>query len=348
MSAATRRAFKKALENGSFAPAYYIHGEDEYLKEEAVRRLIARAVEPATRDFNLDVRRGSELNAEIAEQLLETPPLMAERRVVVIRDVAALKKSARQALDRALARHAPDTIVVLVAAGDGKPDKTLTGACVELDYSAMKPDQVVQWVGHQVSESGSIITPDAALLLQQAVGTDLGELSAEIDKLLSYANGAAIDEAAVGAIVGIRRGATLADLLDRVAERDSAAAFAMIHAVVQQPKTSAVSVVMALAAQTLAIAWGRALRDRGMPTDRIKFVDFLTENRGSFVGRPWGDAIKSWSAAIERWPAPDLDRALGALLATDIALKESRVSSEEDTLASLVLALCGAPRQRAA
>ena len=50
------RAFWKSLQSRSFAAAYCLYGEDDFQKEHAVRQLIAQAVEPATRDFNLDVR----------------------------------------------------------------------------------------------------------------------------------------------------------------------------------------------------------------------------------------------------------------------------------------------------
>jgi len=59
-------------------------------------------------------------------------------------------------------------------------------------------------------------------------------------------------------------------------------------------------------------------------------------------------ALPPLAALLERWPAGDIDRALAELLNADIALKESRVSSEEDTLASLVLALCGTSARQAA
>ncbi|GAC1650677.1 MAG: hypothetical protein NVS4B3_09840 [Gemmatimonadaceae bacterium] len=349
MSAATRRVFKKALEDGSFAPTYYLHGDEDYLKEETVRRLVARAVDPSTRDFNLDMRRGADLEPEVLEQLLETPPMMAERRVVVIRDVGSLKKAARAVLDCYLTRPAPGTILLLLSPSSAaKPDKAFLESCVELDYRPLTPDQVVQWAAQEVAVRGGTITPGAAELLHQAVGEELGEVVAEIEKLVSYANGRPIDEAAVGAVVGIRRGGTLADLLDRVAGRDAAGALAVLPVVLQQPKTTGVSVIMALTVQTLAVAWGRAMRDRGVPPRGINFFEFLSENRSSPVGRPWGDAARAWGAAIDGWTRQELDDALAALLAADIALKESRVSSEDDVLASLVLTLCGASMHHAA
>src|SRR5690606_35777011 len=51
--------------------------------------------DPATRDFNLDVLRGGEVDVERLASVLATPPMMADWRVVVVREVEALSSSAR-------------------------------------------------------------------------------------------------------------------------------------------------------------------------------------------------------------------------------------------------------------
>src|SRR5687768_13030367 len=117
------KALRPALQDKQFAPAYYLHGEDEYLKEDALRHLLDAAIDPATRDFNLDQRRGADLEAESLASLLAMPPMMAERRVVVVRDVTALKKDARVALDNYLSAPAPDLLLIMTAPADAKPDK---------------------------------------------------------------------------------------------------------------------------------------------------------------------------------------------------------------------------------
>jgi DNA polymerase-3 subunit delta len=343
MSSGAQRALKRAMQDGSFEPVYYFHGEDDFLKDEATRRLVERAVDPATRDFNLELRRGGDLACETLDALLGMPPMMAERRVIVIRDVGALKKDARAALDRYLKRPAPDTIVVLVSVGAaGKPDKGILESATAVAFDLLTPEQVPQWITQRASELGAAISWPAALLLQQAVGNDLPQLHSELDKLVSYRRGADIDEAAVADVVGVRRGETLSDLLDRVAQRDAAGALGIVPHVLTQSKTTAVSIVMALSTQMLALAWGRALRDRGIPAGRLEgeFFGLLKESSSSYTGRPWGEAARAWARTVDRWSAPALDRALAALLAADCALKESRLSSDEQVLSSLVLALC--------
>src|ERR1051325_708266 len=86
------KALRAALQDKKFSPAYLLLGQDEFLKEEALRHLVDAAVDPATRDFNLDQRRGADLDAASLSSLVDSPPMMAERRVIVIRDVGALEK----------------------------------------------------------------------------------------------------------------------------------------------------------------------------------------------------------------------------------------------------------------
>jgi DNA polymerase-3 subunit delta len=374
MPTATEHAFGKTITAGAFAPVYYLWGDDDFRKSEAVGRAIDAAVPPTLRDFNVEVHRGGDLDAEMLESILGTPPMMADRRVVAVRDVEALKKDARRALDRYLDRPAADTTVFLVATAGAKPDAALREQAVAVEYPELTGDRLPKWIAHRASELHATITPEAAALLQQAVGPELAALASEVDKLVSYVRGAVndldavrhadrraeahgapaaattvtIDADAVAAVVGVRRGETLSDLLDRIAARDAVGALALIEHVLAQPKTTAVSIVMALSVQTLAMAWGRARRDEGVPSGRLASEYFtLLKETGAYPMRPWGEAIAAWVGAVDRWSAPALDRALDALLATDVALKDTRVSTDEQLIASLVLAMCasGEPRE---
>jgi DNA polymerase-3 subunit delta len=333
------RAFRKSLQRGEFERVYYFHGEDDFLKEQAVRELVAAAVDPSTRDFNLDIRAAAELDAETLGSLIGTPPMMAARRVVVVRDVAALRKDARAALEGYLKDPAPDVLLILVApAGEkAKVDKALEARAATVEFAPLTGDRVPRWIAHHVETVlGARITPDAAELLQQATGNELAALAAELDKLASYAGGGTIDEAAVADVVGVRRGETLGDFLDRVAARDTAGALALLPHILAQPKTSAVSIVMALTAQMLAIGWG-------ITRTRADYFELLKSGK-AFPMRPWGEAARAWSAAERHWDDAAIDAALDALLAADIALKETRISSDTQLLTNLVLALCGAER----
>ena len=126
-------------------------------------------------------------------------------------------------------------------------------------------------------------------------------------------------------------------------------ALALIPGVLQQPKTSAVSIVMNLTTQTIAMGYGVAALATGTP-QRALFNEYmaLLKESGAFPGRPWGDAVKAWTRHTDRWTASEIDSALAALLEADAALKETKLSSDEQILTSLVLALCGTGSSRRA
>jgi DNA polymerase III subunit delta len=348
------KSLRKAIHaGGPFEPAYYLHGADDYLKEHAVRDLIASAVEPATRDFNLDMRAAPEMDAQAIESLLGTPPLMADRRVVVLRDVEAMKKDARGALEQYLAKPARDVVLVMIAPASEskKTDDTLRARSYAVEFAPLDEDRLSKWITHHAKqEHDTTITSGACDMLQGAVGNDLPGLAAELDKLASYASGAEIDEDAVAAVVGIRRGETLGDLLDRVASRDAAGALAMLPHVVGQPKMTGVMVVMALTAQMLALGYGAALRaERGTSGRALEseYWNFLKSGSGVVTGRPWGEAVRAWARAAERWDVQAVDRALAMLYDADIALKDTRVSSEDRVIATTILAICSPDGTRA-
>src|SRR4051812_12070787 len=144
-SSAGYKTLKAAIKELKFAPAYYLYGEDDYLKGESVRELIGAAVDPATRDFNFESLRGSDVDAEQLGSILGTPPMMADRRVVVVRDAAALKKDARSALDRYLAHPAPDLLLVLVSPAGAKVDGALSSAAVSVEFAPLAGDRVPAW-----------------------------------------------------------------------------------------------------------------------------------------------------------------------------------------------------------
>ncbi|MFN2399785.1 MAG: DNA polymerase III subunit delta [Gemmatimonadaceae bacterium] len=315
---------------------YYLYGDEDFLKEQAVRELIEAKTDPATRDFNLDNRSAVGMEARTLNSLLSTPPMMADRRVVVLRDVASLKKEARSALDLWIAHAPPDTVLVMVAAGarDEKLEKVLGKKAIVSEFQPLVGKRLSAWiVDHAARVLQRSITTGAMELLQSTVGTDLASLALELDKLASYTSGE-IDEDAVSAVVGTRRGEALGDLLDRIAERDAPAALAILPRVLDQPKTTAVTVVMALSTQTLALAWAQA--SPGSPD----FWALLQGSKKAYTGRPWGEAVRTWSSAFRRWNPETLDSALETLLAADLALKDKRLSSEEQILTGVVLALC--------
>jgi DNA polymerase-3 subunit delta len=348
---ADAKALNAAIKSGTFAPAYFLHGEDDYLKDEDLRRIIDAAVDPATRDFNFENLRGGDLDAETLGSLVGTPPMMADRRVVVIRDASALKKDARAMLEKYLKNPAPDLLLLLVSPSTAKADKGLLTTTESIEYKPLSGSRIPKWISYYVQHTlQTTITDGANTLLQEAAGTDLAQLKVELDKAASFTSGGVINEAAVSAVVGVRPGETMGDFMDAVARRDAPTALTMLPVIMQQPKASAVTTVMALTSQTLVIGWAQAARERGSHPAKLSgdLYNLLKTSGSVFTGRGWGEFVAACVQASATWSPAALDAALDRLLEADVALKSPRISSDDQLLSSLVLSLCGTGASRRA
>jgi DNA polymerase-3 subunit delta len=337
------------MPRGKLARVYLLLGEEEFTRELWIQSLIERVLEPGSRDFNLEVRHAGQLNAEELDSALNTPPLLADRRVVVLRDVTSLKKGPRHVLDRYLEAPADNTVLLLVEPGLlPRTEKTLPERCEVVEFGRLDERALQKWVEQYVEKTlEARIDPAAAKLLVSVVGNEMSDLASELDKLTSYSGAGTIDVEAVEDLVGVRHGETLAELIDAIAARDASRSLTLLGPVLSQPKTTGVSILLALTTQILAMAHVRALMDEGVPAGRLQSLmwEFLPAGRGMMV-RPWKEAVPAFVRAAAPWTSAELAAACETLLRTDMSLKDTKSSSDEQILSTAILELCA--RRKAA
>jgi DNA polymerase-3 subunit delta len=254
-------------------------------------------------------------------------------------------------LDRYLKSPASDLLLILVAPAGSKEDKGLAARATAIEFAPLTGNRIPKWIAYYVERDlKSSITEGAVTLLQEAAGTELAQLRVELDKLVSFTGGGPINEAAVAAVVGVRPGETMGSFLDAVARRDANAALSLLPGLLQQPKASGVTMVMALTAQTICMGWAVSAREKGAGPGKIngELFTILKTSGSVFTGRSWGEFVATCARESERWSSVAIDAALDALLRADVAMKETRLSSDEQLISNLVLSLCGAPSTRRA
>lgn len=172
---------------------FYLHGDDDFRKEEVVRALVESHLDPATRDFNLDQLRGSEVGAETLASVLGTPPMMAEWRVVVIREVEGLASSARSRdilLDVATRPPGGLALILSCTVPSGSKAKfytELARVATAMEFLPFSLSDAPGWLMARATERfGLVLDEGAAQGLAAAVGTDLGILAQELEKLAGY------------------------------------------------------------------------------------------------------------------------------------------------------------------
>jgi len=334
------------VKSGSIPPAIYLYGEEDVLKDEVIRAVLDRVVEPGVRDFNYDQRSASQLDAEAVETLCNTLPMMADRRLVVIREVEAWQKRAKSkaAVLRYLEKPAPATVLILVQSVSRRDDDRdgwdvdllrLTSAVEVTRYGQKLAEK---WVLKRAEDRGIRLAPDAAAHLVKAVEGDLGAARSELDKLAGLGDDEVVSLEQLVASLGIRHGETATDWCDAVTEDLTSRAAGILPYVLSQPGASGVGLVTQLGTQLVGLGLARACYDRGLRAGNLgrAIREALLRTRPP-VRLDYRTSAERWSRLAENWPAARIDTAIGLALRADRRLKGTSLGDERGVLLDLVL-----------
>jgi DNA polymerase-3 subunit delta len=299
---------------------FYLHGEDGFRKEEVVRALIDSHLDPGIRDFNLDPLRGTEVDTETLASVLATPPMMAEWRVVVIREVEGLASSskARNVLLETVASPPAGLALILsctVPSGSkAKFYKDLAKKSRAVEFRPLAPDDVPGWLMERALARGDVeLDVEAAQALGAAVGTDLGILSRELEKLVDY--------------VGDRRRIRRVDVEaagTRLPSQDRWRWFDLVGEGHLEEALESVGVLLSQGENGVGLTIGLA-------THFLRLG--IVVERGPAALESALPARQRWLASrlvsqAKRWQPAEIDHALEGLLRLDRLLKASPVSDE--------------------
>lgn len=340
-----------ALAQGKPAAAYYVAGSEGILKEEAVRTVIDGVLDLGTRDFNLDLLSAQNLGADQLAAACSTLPMMAERRVVIIRDVEAWKRKskAKTAAVAYMASPATDTVLLMVQGDDKDPDPDFSKHATLVDCSPPVGTALTDWLDGRLATAAVTLTPEAREHLQRATRGDLGLLAAEVAKLGGLGGGEPLDRETVGALVGIRHGETIEDWRDAILRDDLPAAATMLPRVLEQTGISGVRLLFTLGAALIVLQWARhaaksrRLRGRALAS-AVRQLCFDTRPMVGSYG-PFAELV---SEVVGQWPARRLGLAVRLTLAADVSLKSTTISTEEGILTDLMLSLAASRPRKAA
>jgi DNA polymerase-3 subunit delta len=351
MPAQSFDAFFRALAKGVPAGAYYLHGAEDILKDEAIQAILDRALDPSLRDFNYDQRSAGQLDPESLFSLCATLPMMAERRVVVIREIEALKRKpkVRAVLLGYLERPSPETVLVLVqGSGDETVDKEIARVTAAVACDPLPPERVHRWLRRRAESLDVRLEDAAAEHLVRSVGGELGALASELAKLAALPAGEPFTAEQVGELLGVRHGETNFDWRDALFDGQTARAVRLLGPILDQPASSGVKLVTLAGATLIGIGIARSHLDRKLRGRALDDAVFEVIRRVRVFGLlPWTEERGRWIRWAPSWPAGRVRAGLRAALEADRALKGTTISDERGILTDMVLRMAAMKREAA-
>ncbi len=161
-------------------------GEEGLLVRERLEKLLSERLPPQNRDFNLDLFEGEKAQAREIIERCQTFPMLALRRIVLIRNAQGLKKGEMESLETFLPSLPETTDLILVTAKiDGRLSfwKLVQKMGRVTEFKSLNRRDASQWLSQEASDNGYRLQADAAGWIIAALGTDLATLSSTLQKL---------------------------------------------------------------------------------------------------------------------------------------------------------------------
>ena len=95
----------KDIKARNFSPVYVLMGEESYYIDKIASLLEETVLQPQERDFNQDILFGVDTNGVQVADLCKAYPMMAERRLVMVKEAQNLKQL--DALAKSCENHHP-------------------------------------------------------------------------------------------------------------------------------------------------------------------------------------------------------------------------------------------------
>ncbi len=316
----------------AIAPIYVVVGPSAYIRVRANHLIVTAALGGGNADFNMDRFQGGQDSLANLSRIARTYPMMAARRVILIRAAHNLKTEDLQMLG-ALAQERLDTCTIVVE-GE-KLDKRSALAKVAkadgslVEFDKLKPNQIAAWASRMARERGKKLADDAASFLAAQLGDDLHRIESEVEKSALFAEAkATIDLADVQAVMVALKTESVFDLTDAIGEKNRAKAFFFLDGMLETGQHP-IRVHSAIAGHVRKLLLVKELHEKQMSADDIA---------RELGAHPY--VVQKMQAQARHYRRDDLLRALVNLSRTDFDLKNSR-ANDRIILERMILDLCG-------
>lgn len=236
------------IKNKKFEKMYFLHGEEAYFIDVLSDAIMEHAMEEHERDFNQTILYGkdAELLSLISE--LKAYPMMSDKRLVVLKEAQDFKNM--DGLEQYV-EHPSDTTIFVVCykykTFDARKKilKSFAKNGTVFKSDKVREYQLADWIQQYVKSTGFGINSKASMLLAEFLGTDLGRIVKELEKLaILLPVGTTIDETHIELNIGISKDYNVFEFVNAISARNTEKAFKIIQYFEYNPKAADLTVII--------------------------------------------------------------------------------------------------------
>ncbi len=213
--------------------SYLFLGEEDFLKEEAIEKLKAKFLDPATRDLNYSIFYAKDKNFSIKQltDALNTLPFLSKNRLILLKNADSLLQADKKSVLSYLSNAKESSIFVIESSSVFIKGEFLLGASktAQLVYfRRLTESSLNSWLVKKAGAFHKKISRDAIEVIKESLPNDLRILSSHLENIILY--------------IGKRPGITKEDVEKVIGKSPSHTAFDIIGSIEKKDARKALQV----------------------------------------------------------------------------------------------------------
>ena len=302
------------IKAGNVKPIYFLMGDEPYYIDIVSDYIEKNVLSEEEKGFNQTVVYGRDVSVEDIISTAKRYPMMAERQVVIVKEAQDLSRTIDK-FEIYAENPMPSTVLVICykyKTLDKRKKTTKVLAKNGLVYESKKlyENQVGDWIKRILASKKYTIEPKANAMLVEFLGTDLGKINNELQKLqIILPKGSAITPKDIEENIGFSKDFNVFELRKAIGERNQLKAYTIAENFANNPKENPMVV-------TTSLVFGffiQLLKYHGLK-------DRNPKNVAAVIGvNPY--FLKEYDVALKNYPMKKVSQIVASLRDIDVKSK---------------------------
>ena len=235
------------LEKKNYSPIYYLYGEEPFFIDVISDYIERNVLSDDEKAFNQQIVYGKDITIDALIHYAREYPMMAERRVIIVKEAKELNRTIAN-LEPYVKNPSPTTLLVICYKygkidGKTKLAKELN-KYVSLESKKLYESDTLKWITKYLKDNNYTITQVAIQLLVSFLGTDLGRLANELNKLkIILPKGTEITPSHIEENIGISKDFNVFELQNAIGKKEFPKAMQIIKYFNENQKDNAMPMI---------------------------------------------------------------------------------------------------------
>lgn len=302
------------IKAGNIKPIYFLMGEESYYIDKLSDYIEGNVLTEDEKGFNQTVLYGRDVTIEDIVSTAKRYPMMAERQVVIVKEVQDLSRTIDK-LESYAENPMPSTVLVIcykykTLDKRKKVTKLLAKNGIVYESKKLYENQVGDWIKRVLAGKKYSIEPKANAMLVQFLGTDLSKINNELEKLqIILPKGSTITPHHIEENIGFSKDFNVFELRKAIGDRNQLRAYTIADNFAQNPKDNPIVMTTSLVFSFFV----QLLKYHGLKDKNPK-------NAATALGvNPF--FLKDYDVAIKNYPMRKVSQIVTSLREVDVKSK---------------------------